>query len=261
MQLALHVPNVHRWVYDRAEHMLDYYGGLPVYEREIEICERSMEWIERNYNYPARDAEELFLYESDNEEGEHRRPPSRIIPQCSFSGVVFAPSPTPSRAMIARRPDNRVLDRHVQAMITERQVVITHDERRNAIREMEFQPQNVIMQAPYFNVSNNMCDAPSNVPRSQPPSHVAPSVSNVREEPVPPNGEELPTETYRELFGHDAEAVARLFGADVDAVYGQQVVSETQENVAVYNPETNPNSVIGRYGVYAFAICSICPIE
>jgi hypothetical protein len=150
--LAMHVPNIHRWLYDRAEHMLNYYGGDERYRAEITICEQTMALIDRYFNYPARNREEILEYASDAEDGLERRMPNPIPQQpFTFTGANHTATPQQSRVALNRAHDDAILDTTLQRAITDRQVILTATERRDVINEMVFLPQNDFGFIPYLN--------------------------------------------------------------------------------------------------------------
>jgi hypothetical protein len=153
ISLALHVTHRHRWIYDRAEHMLSFYGGSEMYVREIRMCVAAMEMVRRHFNYP--DGEEVLEYESDAEDGVPRRPPYPVVEQRPMTGVLHLPSPLPSPVMTSRVASTRILPRRTQVMLMNRQVVVSFDERRALIRQMEYQHVTGVVRAPYFTEADN----------------------------------------------------------------------------------------------------------
>lgn len=152
LPLLSHVENRHRFLSDRASHMLVYYGSDEMYGDDAERCRSIISIIEALFNYPPMDGdEELDLDSDDEEEGLERGPhpvPSRLLPAPEYDEDINLYEQ--STIMIRPEANGNRLTSRVACMITKAQIVLRFGERDVQLSLMSFNPNAGFTRAPYY---------------------------------------------------------------------------------------------------------------
>jgi hypothetical protein len=264
VSLALHVPNRHRLLYDRAEDLLNFYGGDSYNSLEIELCKQTMVLVNKYFS------DEITEYVSDSEAGRPPYPEREFI----FSGGRHPATPIQSPVMRAR---GSVSVSAPQVSLTEREMM----DRRTMINVMLFQPQNILENATFLCVesqssplssyqssvqSSYQSSAQSSYQSSVPSSAQSnvssedfnisdvSDVSNVSDVSQQIDTRPHSSRTYREIYGSDAEGVARYFAVNIDSEVGRAVLDHTRTVLAIYRNQSE--RVCRQFNVGMFDIVS-----